>query len=109
MKATAIFIALALISTLAYSGVIVNQNVPTVTVGSTVSAFKADLTWQNPVVLQYGTITVPKQLWFTGLHGLAYKQLTFLYPQYVTYTVRTCQYTIYGPSRIYLFELLNGS
>ena len=32
MKATAIFVALALISTLAYSGVIVSQNVPTLTV-----------------------------------------------------------------------------
>lgn len=37
MKETAILLALALISTIAYSGVIVGQNTPTVTLTQTVT------------------------------------------------------------------------
>ncbi len=106
MRATNILLALALISFIAYSGVIVDAPRPVVTLQSTKSVVTTTAT---PVVFQFGTITVPKQLWFTGLHGLAYKQLTYLYPSYKTLSVRTCSYTVYGPTRIYAFELWGGS
>lgn len=48
---------------------------------------------------------VPKQLWFVGLHGVAYKQVTYLYPSYKNWNVKACSYTVYGPSRIYAFDL----
>ena len=106
MRATTILLTLALISVIAYSGVIVDG--PRL-VSTLQSSQKVQTSNAVPLVFQYGTITVPKQLWFTGLHGLAYKQLTYLYPSYKTMTVRTCSYTVYGPSRIYAFELWGGS
>jgi hypothetical protein len=33
--------------------------------------------------------------------------MTYLYPTYRTYPIRACSYTVYGPSRIYLFELVS--
>lgn len=106
MKGTTILLALALISVIAYSGVIVESQRPVVTLQSTQNVQTVN---KVPVVFQFGTITVPKQLWFTGLHGLAYKQVTYLYPAYQTFTVRTCSYTVYGPTRIYSYELWGGS
>ncbi len=56
-------------------------------------------------MFKFGKISVPKQFWFLGLHGFAYKQMTNLYPKYINFSVNSCAYTIYGPSRIYTFEL----
>ena len=109
MKGAAIILALALLSAIAYSGVIVSNSQPVLTVSSANIVNAVNVNTRNPVVFQFGTITVPRQLWFVGLHGIAYKQLTYLYPAYRTHTVHSCAYTVYGPSRIYSFELLNGS
>jgi len=109
MKGAAIILALALISTIAYSGVIVSNSAPTLTLSTGNTANLVNTQTQIPVVFQFGTITVPRQLWFVGLHGLAYKQVTYLYPTYKTYTVQSCAYTVYGPSRIYAFDLLEGA
>ncbi len=108
MKSATTLLVLALIITIAYSGVIVSNSAPTVTVQSSKIADQTTSTTQTPIVFQFGTITVPRQLWFVGLHGLAYKQLTYLYPSYKSHTIRSCAYTVYGPSRIYAFELLNA-
>jgi len=105
MKGAAIILALALLSAIAFSGVIVSNSAPLLTVSAVNSANIVNTQPQIPVVFQFGTITVPRQLWFVGLHGLAYKQLTYLYPTYKTHTVHSCAYTVYGPSRIYSFEL----
>jgi hypothetical protein len=109
MKGAAIFLALALLSTIAYSGIIVGNSAPVLTVSSANIVNAANIQTRIPVVFQFGTITVPRQLWFVGLHGVAYKQLTYLYPSYRTHTVQSCGYTVYGPSRIYAFELASGA
>ncbi len=106
MKAPAILLALALFSAIAFSGVIVGNSAPFLNLSSANIVNTANINTQIPVVFQFGTITVPRQLWFVGLHGIAYKQLTYLYPIYNTWTVQSCAYTVYGPSRIYAFELV---
>ena len=108
MKAPAILVALALLSAIAFSGVIVGNSAPVLTLSSENFVNAVNINTRIPVVFQFGTITVPRQLWFVGLHGIAYKQLTYLYPLYSTWTVNSCTYTVYGPSRIYAFELVGG-
>lgn len=43
------------------------------------------------------------------MNGVAYKQLISLYPVYKTYTINRCDYTVYGPSRIYVYVLSNSN
>lgn len=106
MRGATILLIVALISFIAYSGVIVDSTTPLITLQPTQ---RIETSTTVPIVFQYGTITVPKQLWFIGLHGLAYKQITYLYPLYKNLTVKGCSYTVYGPSRIYAFDLFGGS
>jgi hypothetical protein len=61
----------------------------------------------TPDVFKFGVISVPKRLCTEGLNGLAYKQLSILYPKYSSYSISSCSYTVYGPSRIYTFSLLD--
>ena len=109
MKGAAIILALALLSAIAYSGVIVGNSAPVLTISSANIVNAVNINTQIPVVFQFGTITVPKQLWFVGLHGVAYKQLINLYPSYRSWTVQSCGYTVYGPSRIYAYEVVGGA
>ena len=109
MKRASIILALALLSAIAYSGVIVGNSAPVLAVPSANFVNTVNLQNQIPVVFQFGTITVPRQLWFFGLNGIAYKQVTYLYPAYKSHTVQSCAYTVYGPSRIYSFDLSNGA
>ncbi len=108
MKGAAIILALALLSAIAYSGVIVGESAPVLIASNANIVNAVNINTRNPVVFQFGTITVPKQLWFVGLHGIAYRQLTYLYPLYKTWTVSSCAYTVYGPSRIYSYELVGS-
>jgi hypothetical protein len=108
MKASAILLAVALLSAIAFSGVIVGNSAPVPTLTSANLVNAVNINTRNPVVFQFGTITVPRQLWFVGLHGVAYKQLTRLYPLYKSWSVHSCAYTVYGPSRIYSFELVGA-
>jgi hypothetical protein len=108
MKAPAILVALALLSVIAFSGVSVEDSAPVFTLYSANILDTVNINAQIPVVFQFGAITVPRQLWFVELNGIAYKQLTYLYPLYKTWTVQSCAYIVYGPSRIYAFELVGG-